>query len=147
MESFTIDRLANSGVPFRINGKEWFVTQLTLRDQGKLQAVIKSLQPNPLDAAIKATRGLTPDLASQILRDARKEALFWPSAITSEEGLSILFNDERGQKAILKAALGRAQECSDEDIESMIDVMSFADFMRLAAIAISGKDPENDPKA
>lgn len=147
MESFTIDKLANSGTPMRINGKDWLVTQLTLRDQGQLQAVIRKLQPKPMDQALAAIKGLPADVSSQILRDARKDMMFWPSPITSQEGLTILFNHEEGQRAVIKAALGRAQECTDADVEVLTGEMTYVEFMRLAAIAISGEDPEDDPKA
>jgi hypothetical protein len=147
MESFTIDKLANSGTPMQINGKDWLVTQLTLRDQGSLQAVIRKVQPKPMEHALTVIKGLPAEVVSQILRDARKDMMFWPSPITSQEGLAILFNHEEGQKAVIKAALGRAQVCTDDDVEEIAGQMTYVDFMRLAAIAISGEDPEDDPKA
>lgn len=147
MESFSIDKLANAGTPFTIAGKVWLATQLTLRDQGKLQAIIKKLQPKPMDVALQASRGLPAEAVAAIVKDARKDQLFWPSAITSQDGLAVLFNNEEGQKELLKASLGRAQQCTDADIEEIMDQMTFVDFMRLAAIAISGEDPDNDPKA
>lgn len=147
MESFPIDKLVNAGVPLTIAGKEYLVTQFTLRDQGRLQAVIRKLEPNPLDVATKAMRGLASDVAAQVIKDARKDAMFWPSPITSDTGLAILFNHEEGQKEVLKAALSRAQECTDADIEAIMDRLTYMDFMKLAAVALSGEIPEQDPKA
>lgn len=147
MDSFPIDRLANSGVPVDIGGKTWYVAQLTLRDQGKLQAVIRKIQPTPLSVATSAAKGLGPDIAGQLLKDARKDMLFWPSPITSQEGLAILFNNEEGQKELIKAAFGKRQPITDEDIDALLDSMTYVQFMRIAAIAISGEDPETDPKA
>ena len=41
MESFYVDKLANSGVIREINGKQYRVAQVTLEDLGLLQAVIR----------------------------------------------------------------------------------------------------------
>lgn len=147
METFHIDKLANSGVPMEICGKTLFVTQVTLRDQGRLQSVIRSLQPNPMNEAKDAVKGLAPDLAKEIIRDARKDLLHYPAAITSPEGLNILLTSEEGQKELIKAALGKRQNLSDSDVDGLIDALTYPQFMRLASIAISGEDPEADPKA
>ena len=67
--------------------------------------------------------------------------------ITSPEGLNILLTSESGQKELIKAALGKQQQLSDTDVETLIDTLTYPQFMRLASIAISGEDPEADPKA
>ena len=77
METFHIDKLANSGIPMDISGKTYFVAQVTLRDQGRLQSVIRSLQPNPMVEAKEAVKGLNPELAKEIIRDARKDLLHY----------------------------------------------------------------------
>lgn len=145
-DSFSIDKLANSGTPVEINGKTWFVSQLTLRDQGRLQAVLKQVQPSPLSQVAPLARTLAPDAYAVVLRDARKDMLFWPSPITSAEGLNLLISSEEGQKALLQAALGKEQELPDTTLSSLIDSLTYPMFIRIASIAISGEDPDNDPK-
>ena len=147
MESFYIDKLANSGVPVSISGKTWYVSQITLRDQGKLQAVIRKIQPSPLAEAMASIKSLPESIAKDVIRDARKEMAFYPHPLTSPEGLNLILSNEEGQKAILSACLGRNNTITQEEIESMADSMTYPMFMRIASIAISGEDPETDPKA
>jgi hypothetical protein len=73
--------------------------------------------------------------------------MFWPSPITSQEGLNVILSNEEGQKALIKASLGKKTTLSEADIEALMDVVTYPLFMRIAAIAISGEDPETDPKA
>jgi len=147
MESFHIDKLANSGVPMVIAGKTWYVSQITLRDHGRLQSVIRSVQPHPVTETVAAVKNLAPDIAKELCKDARKDLLHWPAPVTSPEGLGILLGSEEGQKELLKASLGKQQKVTDEEIAGLIDTLSYMQFMRLASIAISGEDPDNDPKA
>lgn len=146
-ESFHIDKLANAGIPVDLLGKTWYVSQITLRDHGKLQAVIRSVQPHPVAETIAAVKGLSQEISRELIRDSRKDLLHWPAPVTSPEGLTILLGCEEGQKELLKASLGKQQKVTDDDIMSMIDTLSYPQFMRIASIAISGDDPENDPKA
>jgi hypothetical protein len=67
--------------------------------------------------------------------------------VASPEGLQLLVNSDEGQKALLKAAIGRNEGVSDSTIEDLYGELSYAEFMRIAAIAVSGEDPDNDPKA
>jgi hypothetical protein len=90
--------------------------------------------------------GLPPETITELVRDARKAAQFWPSPITSQEGLNILLGNEEGQKELIKSSLGKKQSLTDTDIDALMDVMTYPMFMRLAAIAISGDDPETAPK-
>jgi hypothetical protein len=146
-EVFHIDRLANSGVEVQIAGKPFRVSQFTLRDQGVLQSLIRKLQPSPMAQTQKILRGLAPETVADLLKDARKAELFWPQPVASTEGLQILVNTEEGQRAILKAALSKAQTITDEDIDTLMDTLTIPEFMRIAGIAVSGEDPEADPKA
>lgn len=149
MDSFHIDKLANSGVPLQIGDKVWYAAQISLRDQGRLQAVIRKIQPPPpKEDELKRTwgAGLPSETITALVRDARKEAQFWPAPITSQEGLNILLGHEDGQKALIMASLGKRQQITDQDVESLMDEMTYPMFMRLAAIAISGDDPETAPK-
>jgi len=146
-ESFHIDKLANSGVPMQIAGKQWFVSQITLRDHGRLQAVIKSVQPHPVAETVAAVKGLSPDIAKDLCRDARKDLIHWPATVTSPEGLGILLGCEDGQKELLKAALGKQQSLTDDILAGLLDTLTYPQFMRIATIVISGEDPDNDPKA
>lgn len=148
MESFAIDKLANSGIPVDIGGKTYFVTQITLRDQGKLQSVLRKIQPLPLEQVKSIAPSLPADVAAQVIKDARKEqSLFYPVPLTSTEGLSLLLGNEEGQKALLQAGLGKQQKLSEDDINNMLDVITYPQFMRVAGIAISGEDPDADPKS
>lgn len=148
MESFHIDKLANSGVPLEIGDKTYYASQITLRDQGRLQSVIRKIQPPPpKESDVKRDlAGLPPETITELVRDARKAAQFWPSPITSQEGLNILLGNEEGQKELIRSSLGKKQSLTDADIENLMDVMTYPMFMRLAAIAISGDDPETAPK-
>lgn len=146
-ESFPIDKLSNAGVPMDISGKTWYVSQITLRDHGRLQAVIRSVQPHPVTETVAAVKGLSADIAKDLCRDARKDLLHWPAPVTSPEGLGILLGSEEGQKELLRASLGKQQKVTDDDISGLLDTLSYTQFMRLASIAISGEDPDNDPKA
>lgn len=145
-DTFTIDRMANSGTPMEIAGKTWFVTQVTLNEYGRLQAIIKMLQPKPFEVAKEAARGLPPDLAIPVLNSGRKDQEFWPAPVASSQGLQILFNSREGQRELLKVCLGRAQECKEEDIEHIMQTLGYVEFMKIAAVAISGEDPVDDPK-
>lgn len=148
MESFSIDKLANAGIPVDISGKTYFVSQITLRDQGRLQSVLRTIQPLPMDQVAAIAKALPADVAAQVIKDARKEqSLYYPVPLTSPEGLSLLLGNENGQKALLKAALGKQQQISDAEIDELIDKMTYTQFMRVAGIAISGEDPDTDPKA
>jgi hypothetical protein len=148
MESFHIDKLANSGVPLDIDGNTYYASQITLRDQGRLQSVIRKIQPPPpKESDVKRDlAGLPPETITELVRDARKAAQFWPSPITSQEGLNILLGNEEGQKELIKSSLGKKQSLTDSDIDALMDVMTYPMFMRLAAIAISGDDPDTAPK-
>lgn len=148
-EVFHIDKMANTGIPLEIDGKTFYACQITLRDQGRLQSVIRKIQPPPPkeEDVKKNLAGLPPETITELVKDARKAAAFWPSPITSQEGLNIILGNEEGQKELIKASLGKKTQLSDSDIDSLMDSMTFPMFMRLAAIAISGEDPETDPKA
>lgn len=148
-EVFHIDKLANSGVPIEIDGKQYYACQITLRDQGHLQSVIRKLQPPPPreEDVKKNMAGMPPEVITELVKDARKAAMFWPSPITSQEGLNVILSNEEGQKALIKASLGKKTTLSESDIEGLMDVLTYPLFMRIAAIAISGEDPETDPKA
>ena len=146
---FHIDKMANSGVPIEIDGKPYHACQITLRDQGYLQSVIRKLQPPPPreEDVKKNMAGMPPEVITELVKDARKSAMFWPSPITSQEGLNVILSNEEGQKALIKASLGKKTTLSEADIEALMDVVTYPLFMRIAAIAISGEDPETDPKA
>jgi len=146
---FHIDKMANSGVPIEIDGKPYHACQITLRDQGHLQSVIRKLQPPPPreEDVKKNMAGMPPEVITELVKDARKSAMFWPSPITSQEGLNVILSNEEGQKALIKASLGKKTQLSESDIEALMDVVTYPLFMRIAAIAISGEDPETDPKA
>lgn len=146
---FHIDKMANSGIPIEIEGKTYHACQITLRDQGHLQAVIRKLQPPPpKEEDVKKTMaGMPSEVITELVKDARKAAMFWPSPITSQEGLNVILSNEEGQKALIKASIGKKMQLSESDIEALMDVITYPLFMRIAAIAISGEDPETDPKA
>lgn len=148
MDSFHIDKLANTGVPLPIGEKVYYAAQITLRDQGRLQSVIRKIQPPPpKEEDIKRNlTGLPPETITELVRDARKAAQFWPAPITSQEGLNILLGHEDGQKELIRASLGKRQQITEDDVERLMDEMTYPMFMRLAAIAISGDDPETSPK-
>jgi len=145
--SFSIDKLANSGTPIEIDGKVWLISQLTLRDQGKLQTILKTIQPSPMSQVVSMSRTLSPDSYAMVLRDARKDMLFWPSPITTAEGLNLILTNEEGQKALLSLSLGKLQEMSEATIADLVDKITYTQFIRIASIAISGEDPDNDPKS
>lgn len=149
MEVFHIDKMSNSGIPLDIDGTTYYACQITLRDQGRLQSVIRKIQPPPPkeEDVKKNLAGLPPETITELVKDARRAANFWPSPITSQEGLNVILGNEEGQKELIKASLGKKVHLTDADIESLMDKMTFPMFMRLAAIAISGEDPETDPKA
>lgn len=146
---FHIDKLTNSGVPLEIGGATYYACQITLRDQGRLQSVIRKIQPPPPkeEDVKKNLAGLPPETITDLVKDARKAAHFWPSPITSQEGLNIILNNEEGQRELIKASLGKRTQLTDTDVDGIMDQMTYPMFMRLAAIAISGEDPELDPKA
>ena len=141
--------MSNAGIPIEIGGKQYFACQITLRDQGHLQTVIRKLQPPPPreEDVKKDMAGMPPEVITDLVKDCRKAKMFWPSPITSQEGLNIILSNEEGQKALIKASLGKKTPLSESDIEELIDVLTYPLFMRIAAIAISGEDPETDPKA
>jgi len=145
--SFSIDKLANSGTPIEIDGKVWLVSQLTLRDQGKLQTTLKTIQPSPMSQIAPMSRTLSPESYAMVVRDARKDMLFWPSPITTPEGLNLVLTNEEGQKALLSLSLGKLQEMSEAIIADLVEKITYPQFIRIATIAISGEDPENDPKS
>jgi hypothetical protein len=146
-EAFYIDKLANSGIEVKMAGATFRVRQLTLRDQGVLQAIIRKLQPFPSEKAKKLVIGMDKQVAGDVMKEALKADLFYPTPVASPEGLQLLVNSDEGQKALLKAAIGRNEGVSDSTIEDLYGELSYAEFMRIAAIAVSGEDPENDPKA
>lgn len=147
MATFHIDRLANAGVAITINGKPYTARQLTMRTQGRLQAIIRNIEPDPYKEAAELTKGMPESVVKEIMKDARKAALTYPTPVTSPDGIAKVIGCEEGQKAILKASLN----LSDDEVEQVMDTINYAEFMRLAAIAISGEDPtdegEDDPKA
>lgn len=145
--SFSIDKLANSGTPVEIDGKVWLVSQLTLRDQGKLQTVLKTIQPSPMSQVTSMSRSLSPESYAMVVRDARKDMLFWPSPITTPEGLNLVLTNEEGQKALLNLSLGKLQEVSEVILSDLVEKITYPQFIRIASIAISGEDPDNDPKS
>lgn len=146
-EVFQIDRLANSGVNVDAAGQSIKVRQITIRDQGELQAIIRKNQPFPSTHAKKVVAGMDKAVAAEVMINAVKADLFWPQTIASSEGIQMLLSCEEGQKAILKAATAKANGFTDEDIEKLMDELTTTEFQRIATIAIIGDDPGNDPKA
>lgn len=146
-EVFQIDRLANAGVDVQTSSRTIKVRQISLRDQGALQAIIRKNQPYPSTHAKKVVQGLDRQVAAEIMINAVKQDLFWPQTISSPEGVQMVLSCEEGQKAILKASTAKANDFTDEDIESLLDELTAMEFQRIATIAIIGNDPENDPKA
>lgn len=146
MAVFHIDKLANIGVQVQIAGKPRTVRQLTLGDQGVLQDIIRRVEPNPFAVATEMAKGLPDSLAKEIIFDGKKSAKAWPSSVNSPEGIEILVGSAEGQRAILKTSM----RLSDEEVEEVMGLITYVEFMRLAAIAISGDDPGEvtaDPKA
>lgn len=145
MSVFHIDRLSNTGFDVEIGSKTYRIKQFSLRDQGNLQAIIRKVQPHPVTETIELVKGMPSGVAAEMLKDARKAAQLWPQAVTTQDGLQILVNSGEGQKAVLRFAMG----LSDSEAEELMGDLSFQDFMRIAAIAISGEDPtgDDDPKA
>ena len=151
-ESFYIDLLANAGVEIIIAGQKVRVHQLTLRDQGRLQAVIRSIQPHPVSQA-KTLNELIDDPAirTENLRQAVKLASYWPAAVASDDGLQILLSRIEGQTMLLECVL----RVSAQEAEKLTGELQIKDFMRIAATALSGVDPDtqvdvpgdDDPKA
>jgi hypothetical protein len=138
-ESFYIDMLANAGVEITIAGQKVRVHQLTLRDQGRLQSVIRSVQPHPVTEA-KSLNELIDDqtIRTENLRQAVKLAAYWPSAVASDEGLQILLSRIEGQTMLLECVL----RISPEEAEKLTGELQIKDFMRIAATALSGVDPD-----
>lgn len=146
MESFYVDKLANSGVIREINGKQYRVAQVTLEDLGLLQAVIRKTVESPMDTATRYSKSLPPDVSKELFREAIKSNQHWPPPVPSAEGINVLLNCLDGQRALLKASLGKHHELTDEDVDQLARSMTYPEFMKIAAIAISGDDQDNDPK-
>lgn len=144
MSVFHIDRLANTGIEVEIGSKTYKVKQFSLRDQGNLQAIIRKIQPHPVTETIELIKGMPSGVAAEMLKDARKSAMFWPQPVTSQEGLQILMNNPDGQKAVLTSSMS----ITAQEAEELMADLSFQDFMRIAVIAISGEEPVegDDPK-
>lgn len=145
-ESFYIDRLANIGTEVEVAGKSVRVQQITFRNQGELQAVIRKLQPRPLDTLKQIKSSLDPRYAGEVVLGLVKSDAFWPAPVASPEGIQILLGSEEGQMALLKAALAKVNNMSADEISELADNMSLAEFQTIAAIAISGEEPTASPK-
>lgn len=136
MSVFHIDRLANAGIPIEFNGKTYTARQLTMRDQGVLQAIIRKIEPDPLQEAINSSAGLDRELAREIIKDGKKAKAAYPTPITSPDGITKVLSCEEGQEALIKLSL----KCTDEEANDILGNINYGEFMRLAAIAISGED-------
>lgn len=145
-ETFYIDKLANVGTEVQVAGKSLKVQQITFRNQGELQSVIRKIQPRPLDTYKQLKSSLDPRYAAEIVLGLVKQEAFWPAPVASPEGIQILLGSETGQIALLKAALSKANSLSDDDISELADSMSLSEFQTIAAIAISGEEPSSSPK-
>ena len=151
-EQYYIDMLVNAGVEIVVSGHKLRVYQLTLRDQGTLQSVIRAIQPHPVSEAKELNDLIDdPTIRTENLRQAIKQASYWPSAVASDEGLQILLSRLEGQTSLLECVL----RISNEDAQKLTGELQIKDFMRIAATALSGVDPETqvelpgdkDPKA
>ena len=136
MSVFHIDRLVNAGIPIEFNGKTYTARQLTMRDQGVLQAIIRKIEPDPLQEAVNLAVGLDKELAREIIKDGKKAKAAYPTPITSPDGITKVLSCEEGQEALIKLSL----KCTDEEAGEILGNINYAEFMRLAAIAISGED-------
>ena len=137
-ESFYIDRLANAGVEIPVAGRIVRVYQFTMGDHGRLQSIIRRLQPHPMAEAKEMAAGIElQEIAAEILRDGYRYEKLWPAPLDSEEGIRILMNDVDGRRAIVACGL----RISNEEADRLIDAMSIPDFVRIMSTAILGLDP------
>lgn len=137
-ESFYIDRLVNAGVEIPIAGRIVRVYQLTMGDHGRLQAIIRRLQPHPMTEAKEMAAGIElKEIAAEILRDGYQGKNRWPAPLDSEEGIRVLMNDADGRRAIVACGL----RISDEEADRLIDSISIPEFVRIMSTAIIGIDP------
>ena len=137
-ESFYIDRLSNAGTEINVAGQTMRVYQMTLRDQGVLQATIRAIQPNPIVLGKQLLTEIGLPITLENLREERKAAAFWPATVASNDGMQVLFNDEVGQRTLLQRAL----RINESQASQLMDVLTLKDFVRIATTAISGIDPE-----
>lgn len=150
MESFDIGKLANTGIPVEVNGRTLYARQISLRDMGRLQSVIRKIQPPPpkVEDIKKDFAGLPHETITELLKDARRQAAFWPAPVASSEGMNIILNNEDGQKELLKAALAKPNGLTDSDIDALMEEMPLLVFSKVMNIAITGDDsPADDPEA
>lgn len=150
MESFDIGKMANTGIPVEVNGRTLYARQISLRDMGRLQSVIRKIQPPPpkVEDIKKDFAGLPHETITELIKDARRQAAFWPAPVASGEGMAIILHNEEGQKELLRASLMKTNDLTEADIEKIMDDMPLTTFSRILNIAITGDDkvPE-DPEA
>lgn len=137
-ETFYVDLLVNAGVEIKVAGTPMRVYQLSIRDQGHLQSIIRAVQPHPFTLFDELSKGQDKQVVEALKADAIRKKDFWPSPVASEEGLRILSGCIEGQKGILKCAL----HVSDEQADKLLDLISLTDFQRIMATALTGQDPE-----
>lgn len=150
MESFDIGKLANTGIPVEVNGRTLYARQISLRDMGRLQSVIRKIQPPPpkIDELKKELSGLPNEVVTEMIKDAKRQAAFWPAPVASSEGMNIILNNEDGQKELLKAALMKPNGLTESDIDALMEEMPLLVFSKVMNIAITGDDkPADDPEA
>ena len=137
-DAFYVDLLVNAGVEIKIAGTPMRVYQLSIRDQGYLQSIIRAVQPHPFTVFDELSKGKDKTVVDALRADAIKRKEYWPSPVASEEGLRILSGCVEGQRAILKCALHVSEETADK----LLDVIGLSDFQKIMATALTGQDPE-----
>ena len=63
-----------------------------------------------MDTATRYSKNLPPDVSKELFREAIKSNQHWPPPVPSAEGINVLLNCLDGQRALLKASLGKHHE-------------------------------------
>ena len=146
---FDIDDLIARKLQFRLNGRDWTISELTTGDRAEIGNVLRKVVPNPLTEAKEACRDLPPATAKEVWKEARRQYAYWPPMPESDEGQAYLFASKEVQAALLYHALKRNQTVTVAEVAELVEAIPFQTAMiRLIMFALTGRsvdDPKGQP--
>ena len=144
---FNLDDLIAKSMHFRLQGRDWRLSELTRGDLGEIQAVVRRHAENPLVKAKEVCKELPPATAAAVWKEASRQNAYWPPPLHSEDGIQYVTGNIEIQSEVLYYGLKRDQpEVTREQCKEMAQSLPFDALISLMLFCLIGQDP-SDPKA
>lgn len=128
-------------VTVTVDGVDYKIGPLKVRELGLLQAWIKEQVPHPIEAVKGHLGGLPEPLQIALLEGARKDAYRWPPKLNSPEANTLLAGEE-GEKELVHLIFTKHQpSLTRADTDAIAGKLGLDDFKRVAEVAF-GKGPD-----